>query len=99
MLEPLFVERALGAWNGRPIAATEPLLRSGQTPPGGESEAGFRARIERALDALRPLLPRRPLVVSSKGVARVLGAIVGATPRPSADNAELITFTLPAAED
>src|SRR5512144_2198802 len=64
-IDPLFNERRLGQWNNRPIAETEEQLASGMTPPGGESEADFRARIDKALGNLQPLLDRRPLVVSS----------------------------------
>jgi probable phosphoglycerate mutase len=92
VLVPGFIERRLGDWNGRPIKDTEPLLRAGRTPPGGESEAEFHARIETTLDSLRPLLDRRPLVVASKGVARVLGEILGIEERLDAANAQIIEF-------
>ena len=93
-IEPLFVERRLGEWNGKTIAETEPLIAAGQTPPGGESEGEFRARIDLALQALRPFMDRGPLVISSKGVARVLGLRLGGVARP-AGNAELLEFSLP----
>lgn len=91
---PLFLERRLGEWNGRSIEETEPLLRAKQTPPGGESEAEFRARIERAVESLRPLLLRRPLVVSSKGVARMLNLLFGDPSHPTVGNAEVIRIDL-----
>lgn len=95
IIEPLFIERRLGEWNGRPVAETEPLIRAKQTPPGGESEAGFRDRIARALEALRPHLAKRPLVVSSKGVARMLDLLCGQSGRPPAGNAEVIEYRAP----
>lgn len=91
-IEPLFAERRLGQWNGRSIEETEPLVRARATPPGGESENEFRARIARALEALSPHLARRPLVVSSKGVARMLNLLCGQPGRPPAGNAEVIEY-------
>ena len=45
-IDPLLNERRLGQWNNRPIAETESQLAAGMTPPGGESEADFRGRID-----------------------------------------------------
>src|SRR4051812_12897602 len=69
-IEPLLNERRLGQWNNRPIEDTEEQLKQRITPPGGESEDQFEARIGMALENLRPHFERRPLVVSSKGVGR-----------------------------
>ena len=65
-------ERHLGAWNGLSIAATEAWLKEKRTPPGGESEAIFSARVLSWLNEhlLTPAPPE--LVVASKGVGRVL---------------------------
>jgi probable phosphoglycerate mutase len=93
-LDPLMNERRLGQWNNRPIAETEDLLKSGVTPPGGESEDQFKARIRLALDNLRPHLDRRPLVVSSKGVARVMNSLLGGTERMTVGNGEIVEFTV-----
>jgi probable phosphoglycerate mutase len=71
-IDPLFNERRLGQWNNRPIAETEELLAAKVTPPGGEAEDDFTKRVSAAMDNLRPHLDRRPLLVSSKGVGRVL---------------------------
>ena len=90
VVQPAFRERRLGEWNLQPIAATESLLASGHTPPGGESADDFRMRIEAALDALLRLLPRRVLLVGSKGVGRVLRGCAGLPARQPLDNAELI---------
>src|SRR5437764_10031304 len=67
-IEPLINERRLGQWNNRPIADTEDMMKRGVTPPGGESEAQFTARIELALEHLPPHLARRPLIVRSQGL-------------------------------
>lgn len=96
---PGWMERRLGDWNLRPIAETQAALTAGLTPPGGESEAEFSARIRAALLALRPLRPRRPLLVGSKGVARILGQLAGLPERLTLANTELVSLHLPCAGD
>lgn len=71
-----FRERRLGDWNGLPADdASQRLIRSGAPPPGGEAEDEFRARV---MDAARRAAAlaganRLPLVISSRGVGRILG--------------------------
>lgn len=93
-VEPLFNERKLGQWNNRPIAETEELLRAKVTPPGGESEEEFSLRLVRALDNIKPHLDRRPLLVSSKGVGRVLNALLGGQERMQVGNGEIVEFNV-----
>ena len=93
-IEPLINERKLGQWNNRPISETEDLLKRNVTPPGGESEPQFEARIALAFEHLRPQLERRPLLVSSKGVGRVLNSILGGTGRMSVGNGEIVEFAV-----
>jgi probable phosphoglycerate mutase len=93
-VEPLLNERKLGQWNNRPIAETEDMLKRGVTPPGGESEEQFQARVALALERLRPYLERRPLLVSSKGVGRILNAILGGTERMAVANGEIVEFAV-----
>jgi probable phosphoglycerate mutase len=93
-VEPLFNERRLGQWNNRPIAETEELLRSRATPPGGESEDEFAQRITQGLDRIKPLLERRPLIVSSKGVGRVMNALLGGEGRMQVGNGEIVEFNV-----
>jgi 2,3-bisphosphoglycerate-dependent phosphoglycerate mutase len=95
--EPLLNERFLGAWNRRPIAETEALLLKQATPPGGESEDEFSARIAGALEKLRPRLVKRTLVVSSKGVGRVLNTLLGGEGRLQVGNGEIVEFCVTAA--
>ena len=82
-VEPALIERRLGDWNGRSVEATQSLLASGATPPGGESDAAFRTRALSAFRDMAPLYARWPLIVSSSGVARILieragrGAVYG----------------------
>lgn len=95
VVEPAFNERHLGAWNRRPIAETQAELDAGITPPGGESNAEFTRRVHDAVvGTLMPLLSERPLLVASKGVARVLGEITGLGPREPLDNAGIVEFDL-----
>ena len=93
-IEPLLNERKLGQWNNRPIAETEEQLRSRVTPPGGESDEQFEARIALALERLRPVLERRPLIVSSKGVGRVMNNLLGGTERMTVGNGEIVEFAV-----
>jgi 2,3-bisphosphoglycerate-dependent phosphoglycerate mutase len=93
-VEPLLNERRLGQWNKRPIADTEEMLKQGVTPPGGESEEQFKARVALAFEHLRPYLERRPLLVSSKGVGRMLNAILGGTDRMAVANGEIVEFAV-----
>ncbi len=90
------IERRLGAWNGLDIAATQSLLDAGAPPPGGETEDAFRARVRQALADILGRPHRLPLLVASKGVARVIGIIAGAAPTVPAGNAEVIPFDIPA---
>jgi probable phosphoglycerate mutase len=92
--DPLLNERRLGEWNNRPISETEHLLAAKATPPGGESEQEFTARITQALDHLGPQLERRPLLVSSKGVGRVLHSLLGGNDRMQVGNGEIVEFAV-----
>lgn len=90
---PLLKERSLGGWNKQSIAETEALLKNHQTPPGGESEYAFRARIHQALEWMMPYLnEHRVLVVGSKGVARMLHSLLGGEGRFVMGNGELVRF-------
>ena len=93
-VEPLLNERHLGSWNNRPIAETEEALKRKETPPGGESEAQFTERVARALERLAPLLERRPLLVSSKGVGRILNDLLGGEGRLQVGNGEIVEFDM-----
>jgi probable phosphoglycerate mutase len=94
VIEPLLNERKLGEWNNRPIAETEEQLARHVTPPGGESEDDFTRRIASALDHLRPYVDRRPLLVSSKGVGRVLNGLLGGQGRMQVGNGEIVEFAV-----
>lgn len=96
LVQPAWAERRLGRWNLQPIDDTQEALLAGQTPPGGESNADFTRRISQAALGLAPLLARRPLLVGSKGVARVLGEICGLPDRVALDNCAMCRFDLTA---
>src|SRR5437868_15354432 len=93
-IEPLLNERRLGNWNNRPIAETEEMLKAKVTPPGGESEGEFEKRIALALDNMRPFLERRPLIVSSRGVGRILNTLLGGEGRMQIGNGEIVEFAV-----
>ena len=93
-IEPLLNERRLGQWNNRPIAETEELLAAKVTPPGGEPEDEFQRRVAMALENLRPHLERRPLIVSSKGVGRVMNSLLGGQGRMQVGNGEIVEFAV-----
>jgi 2,3-bisphosphoglycerate-dependent phosphoglycerate mutase len=95
VVEPAFNERRLGEWNRRPIAETQAELAAGVTPPGGESNAEFTQRIRAAvLSSLLPRLARRPLLVASKGVARVLGELSSHGSPAPLGNTDIALFDL-----
>lgn len=93
------IERRLGAWNGLDIAATQADLAAGATPPGGEAEGDFRARVAAALADILGRGDRLPLLVGSKGVGRVVALLAGGAPNPAMGNAEVVAYglTLPLA--
>ena len=70
------------------------MLAAKVTPPGGESEDEFTSRIELALERIRPHLEKRPLLVSSKGVGRILNHILGGTGRMNVANGEIVEFAV-----
>jgi probable phosphoglycerate mutase len=96
LVEPDFAERRLGEWNLRSIDATQLWFEQGLTPPGGEPDNEFAARVARAMRGLIMCLPEMPLVVGSKGVARVLGELSGRHGRVDLDNAALTEFDVSA---
>jgi probable phosphoglycerate mutase len=94
LVEPEFAERRLGEWNLRSIERTQPWFDEGLTPPGGESSQAFAARIARAAQRLMVCLPEAPLMVGSKGVARVLGELSGRPTACELGNAAFAEFDL-----
>ena len=64
------------------------------TPPAASRKEEFTARVARALEALRPLLERRPLLVSSKGVGRIMNVLLGGEGRMQVGNGEIVEFAM-----
>lgn len=95
-IEPAFAERRLGGWNLMPIRDTQAWLESYRTPPGGESEDEFVGRVTHAVRALEADLSLYPLLVASKGVARVIGRLVGLDERLELPNGAVFEFDLSA---
>ena len=92
VVEPGFAERRLGEWNLLPIEETQPWFEARCTPPGGESDAEFIDRIARALRSVKTRLAQRPLLVGSKGVARVMGELIGMNQRLELENGAVTEF-------
>ncbi|MBB1492148.1 MULTISPECIES: histidine phosphatase family protein [unclassified Paracoccus (in: a-proteobacteria)] len=82
-------ERNWGEWEGRPRA----ILRRDQTPPGGESPAGFRDRIRAALAAIDPGQP--VLIVAHSGTDREIHAALTTAPHRRMGNGEIRLWTPP----
>lgn len=95
-IDPDLNERAIGEWNRRPIAETEELIAQNVTPVGGESEDAFSARISTALAAISNHSARQPLIVSSKGVGRLLNKLLNGEGRMQVANSELVEFAVSA---
>lgn len=91
-LDPMLNERAIGEWNERPIAETEDLIARKVPPPGGETEEEFSARVAAALGHLSNFSARKPLVVSSKGVGRVINTLLGGVGHMQVANGEIVEF-------
>lgn len=85
-------ERALGAWNGLPIADTRPWFAEGRAPPGGEADADFTARVMAGLAEIEDRLGRRPLLVGSKGIGRVLLHRLTGEPGVELGNCAVVAF-------
>jgi 2,3-bisphosphoglycerate-dependent phosphoglycerate mutase len=92
VVHPGFAERSLGEWNLMSIEQTQPWITARCTPPGGESDAEFIDRVARALRDIKRQLPQRPLLVGSKGVARVMGELIGLNHRVELDNGMVAEF-------
>lgn len=88
-------ERSLGQWNLKLVADTDAALRAGETPPGGEANTAFAARIGGALRRfLASTRSRMPLLIGSRGVARVLCETLDAPQRSPVGNGEILCFDL-----
>ena len=89
-----FRERRLGQWNFQSVDATQPFLKVGRNPPGGETEWAFRTRVLSAFDRLAHFYPIWPLVVSSQGVGRILFRKIGVDLSGAIVNGQLFRISL-----
>jgi probable phosphoglycerate mutase len=92
LVQPAFAERRLGQWNLLPITRTQPWFEARRTPPGGESDDEFLLRIAHAVRGIKQQLAERPLLVGSKGVARVLGELIELPGRLELENGVVWEF-------
>lgn len=88
-----FVERRLGAWNGMPYEETEHLIKTRASPPGGETGEEFRVRIEADFKRCAAVFDRWPVVVSSKGISRIVFEAAGEE-RPPLEPGEAVRVRL-----
>jgi probable phosphoglycerate mutase len=95
ILHPGLVERLLGGWNGAAVETTQPLIDRGESPPGGETELSFRARIASMLGSIVAGNYRLPLLVGSKGVARMTRLVLQGVASVPLGNGEFIYFPVP----
>ena len=98
-LESGLLERRLGEWNGLGVEETQPSLAAGETPPGGESNTLFHTRVLAAFRELAPHYSRWPLIVSSRGVARVLMEHAGRDGAASLSNGAILRVSLADPDD
>lgn len=89
---PELNERAIGEWNRKTMAETEDFIARKVPPPGGETEEQFSARVDIALARIVAHSDQRPLVVSSKGVGRMINTRLGGEGNMHVSNGEIVEF-------
>lgn len=89
---PELNERAIGEWNRKTMAETEDYIARKVPPPGGETEEQFSARVDFALSRIVAHNDQRPLVVSSKGVGRMINTRLGGEGNMHVSNGEIVEF-------
>ncbi len=72
LIDPDLNERFLGDWNGQSHSIINPLMLAGEEPNNGESRAEFRTRLMGSFDRLRKHFTEWPLIIGSRGTARIL---------------------------
>ncbi len=83
-------ERHLGDWNGQTQAVINPIMIAGETPNGGESRAEFRSRMNRSLDRQLKYFSNWPLLIGSRGNARILLEAVQDPDAPFFPNGQIL---------
>ena len=92
-------ERFLGEWNYVSSDIINPKLIAGETPPNGESKEEFRIRVVKFLSAQTTLYSDLPLLIGSRGIARILLEMVLAKNAHHFPNGKLLKISLVDSED
>ena len=92
-------ERLLGEWNDVSSDIVNPKLLAGETPPNGESKEEFRIRVVKCLTAQTSFYSALPLLIGSRGIARILLEMAFAKNAHHFPNGKLLKITLSDAED
>ena len=99
IIEEALTERLLGEWNHVSSDIVNPKLIAGDTPPNGESAEDFRIRIVNFLTSQSSLYCNLPLLIGSRGIARVLLEMVQAENAHHFPNGKLLKITLADSEN
>lgn len=94
LVEPLFDERRLGELNGAPIALTESLLSAETAPASVEPLDAFQARVAQAFSQHRHAFAQGALLVSSKGVARMISRVLDIVDHVPVDTGGLLEYRI-----
>ncbi len=92
-------ERLLGEWNNVSSDIVNPKLIAGKTPPNGESKEEFRIRVVNCLAAQSSFYVGLPLLIGSRGIARILLEMTLSKNAHHFPNGKLLKITLSDAED
>jgi len=94
VLEPLFDERRLGTLNGASVPMTESLLAAEPAPPSVEPLQAFEERVSQAFSQHGHAFAHGALLVSSRGVARMISRLLNVVEHMPVGNGELIEYRL-----
>ncbi len=87
-------ERSLGQWNGQSHRIINPLLAAGKTPENGESRAEFRSRVMRFFNRQIHQFAHWPLIIGSRGNARLLLEMVKDPDAANLSNGKMLKVNL-----
>ena len=87
-------ERILGEWNGQCHRIVQPKMLAGLTPNNGESRAEFKSRVMNFFNSNLSDLLHWPLLIGSKGNARILLEMTNDSDAPNFPNGKLLKVSL-----
>ncbi len=87
-------ERSLGNWNGQSSSIINPQLAAGLTPTNGESRAEFRTRTLLSFNRYLARYVHWPLIIGSRGTARILLECVNDSDPTNFSNGRLLRVDL-----